>query len=106
MARLWHAATLLREHRGDGHFAALVAEGIGGTQAHVLHALSQGWPLWRGLAFFITGISGSMLHDARSSPPTCPSTLSNLMEHGSLARIGVVLELGIVLTQAVTAVWF
>jgi hypothetical protein len=44
VARLWHAATLLREHRGDGHVAALVAEGIGGTEAHVLHALSEGIP--------------------------------------------------------------
>jgi hypothetical protein len=44
VARLWHAATLLREHRGDGHNAALVAEGIGGTEAHVLHALSEGMP--------------------------------------------------------------
>jgi hypothetical protein len=44
VARLWHAATLLREHRGDGHNAALVTEGIGGTQAHVLHALSEGIP--------------------------------------------------------------
>ncbi|GAA4367835.1 hypothetical protein GCM10023088_16100 [Actinomadura verrucosospora] len=42
VARLWHAATLLREHRGDGHNAALVAHGIGGTQAHVLMALSLG----------------------------------------------------------------
>ncbi|MFJ7217967.1 MarR family transcriptional regulator [Amycolatopsis sp. NPDC098790] len=40
VARLWHAATLLREHRGDGHTVALLAEGIGGTEAHVLHALS------------------------------------------------------------------
>jgi hypothetical protein len=44
VARLWHAATLLREHRGDGHIAALVAAGIGGTEAHVLHALSQDVP--------------------------------------------------------------
>jgi hypothetical protein len=44
VARLWHAATLLREHRGDGHNAALVAAGIGGTEAHVLHALSEGIP--------------------------------------------------------------
>ena len=44
VARLWHAATLLREHRGDGHNAALLAEGIGGTEAHVLHALSEGIP--------------------------------------------------------------
>lgn len=40
--RLWHATTLLREHRGDGHNAALVAHGIGGTEAHVLLALSLG----------------------------------------------------------------
>jgi len=44
VARLWHAATLLREHRGDGHIAALMAAGIGGTEAHVLHALSEGTP--------------------------------------------------------------
>jgi hypothetical protein len=44
VARLWHAATLLREHRGDGHNAVLVAHGIGGTEAHVLLALSLGMP--------------------------------------------------------------
>jgi hypothetical protein len=42
VARLWHAATLLREHRGDGHNAALLAHGIGGTEAHVLVALTLG----------------------------------------------------------------
>ena len=42
VARLWHAATLLREHRGDGHNCALVAHGVGGTEAHVLLALSHG----------------------------------------------------------------
>jgi hypothetical protein len=42
VARLWHAATLLREHRGDGHLTALVSAGIDGQEAHVLHALSQG----------------------------------------------------------------
>ncbi|WP_433508643.1 MarR family winged helix-turn-helix transcriptional regulator [Nonomuraea sp. CA-143628] len=42
VARLWHAATLLREHRGDGHNAALLAHGIGGTEAHVLMAVSLG----------------------------------------------------------------
>ncbi|MFI6318317.1 hypothetical protein ACIBG8_12395 [Nonomuraea sp. NPDC050556] len=42
VAKLWHAATLLREHRGDGHNTALVTHNIGGTQAHVLLALSLG----------------------------------------------------------------
>jgi hypothetical protein len=36
LARLWHAATVLREHRGDGHFAALVAAGIDGCEALAL----------------------------------------------------------------------
>jgi hypothetical protein len=44
VARLWHGANLLREHRGDGHVAALLASGIGGTESHVLHALSEGTP--------------------------------------------------------------
>src|SRR5919197_4918965 len=42
VARLWHAANMLREHRGDGHIVALVSEGIGGTEAHVLSALEMG----------------------------------------------------------------
>jgi len=37
-ARLWQAATLLREHRGDGHSAALLAAGIDGCEALVLKA--------------------------------------------------------------------
>ncbi|MGH9156568.1 MAG: SCO6745 family protein [Acidimicrobiales bacterium] len=44
VARLWHGANLLREHRGDGHVAALLTLGIAGTEAHVLHALSEGTP--------------------------------------------------------------
>ena len=32
---LWLALTVLREHRGDGHVAALVAEGLDGCEANV-----------------------------------------------------------------------
>jgi hypothetical protein len=42
VARLWHASTLLREHRGDGHNIVLAAHGIGGSEAHVLMALALG----------------------------------------------------------------
>ena len=42
VARLWHAANMLREHRGDGHVVALVSERIGGTESHVLSALDMG----------------------------------------------------------------
>ncbi len=44
VTRLFHAASLLREHRGDGHIAALMIEGVGGLEAHVLHALDLGMP--------------------------------------------------------------
>lgn len=44
VGRLFHAASLLREHRGDGHIAALMVEGIGGLEAHVLLALDMGMP--------------------------------------------------------------
>jgi hypothetical protein len=35
---VWHAARLLREHRGDGHIATLVVEGLGRIDALVIHA--------------------------------------------------------------------
>jgi len=34
--RLWHAATVLREHRGDGHFAAVATADIDGCEVLVL----------------------------------------------------------------------
>jgi hypothetical protein len=44
VVRLFHAASLLREHRGDGHIAALMVEGVGGLEAHVLLALDMNMP--------------------------------------------------------------
>lgn len=55
LARLWQAVTVLREHRGDGHVAALVQRGVTGLDALVSHtaggrgfapafaAASRGW---------------------------------------------------------------
>ncbi|MET7858016.1 hypothetical protein ABZS81_12455 [Streptomyces sp. NPDC005318] len=44
----WHAATLLREHRGDGHLAALLAAGLDPVEALVSHtATGKGMsPRW------------------------------------------------------------
>lgn len=42
VSRLWHAANMLREHRGDGHIVALMSEQIDRTEAHVLSALDLG----------------------------------------------------------------
>ena len=38
LAKLWHAATLLREQRGDGHVAVLAAHQVSGRECNVLHA--------------------------------------------------------------------
>lgn len=44
----WHAATLLREHRGDGHLAALLAAGLDPVEALASHtATGKGMsPRW------------------------------------------------------------
>src|SRR3954462_12102631 len=44
VVRMFHAASLLREHRGDGHIAALMTEGVGGLEAHALFALGMDMP--------------------------------------------------------------
>jgi hypothetical protein len=41
---LWHAATLYREFRGDGHVACLLGEDIDGCEAHVLAAAAGQLP--------------------------------------------------------------
>jgi len=46
-ARSWHAATVLREHRGDGHVAACVAADLTGLEANVLAAAAGPLPAER-----------------------------------------------------------
>ena len=41
---LWHAQTLLREFRGDGHVSVLTAEGLGPVEALVIHAATGDVP--------------------------------------------------------------
>lgn len=60
--------------------------------------------LYLGLA--VTGALGFQLVRGQLYVADDPTgTLSNLVEHTSMARLGIVLELGIVLTQALTAAW-
>jgi len=40
--QLWHAATILREHRGDGHVAALLTAGVDGCESLVWRAALEG----------------------------------------------------------------
>ncbi len=43
--RLWRAAELVREHRGDGHLAALATAGLDAAEANVLTELWLGFDL-------------------------------------------------------------
>ena len=39
-AQVWHATTLLREHRGDGHVRALIAAGFDPCESHITQVAS------------------------------------------------------------------
>lgn len=41
---LWHAISLLREYRGDGHIAAMTTEGVDGPSALVIHGATGDVP--------------------------------------------------------------
>ena len=85
--RLWQAATVLREHRGDGHFAAMATADIDGCEVLVLRCgldmrredlqPIRGWTdeQWDAAAARLT--AGAGLARAARSPPragTCTQT--------------------------------
>ncbi|GAA1237356.1 hypothetical protein GCM10009665_29390 [Kitasatospora nipponensis] len=79
--RLWQAASTLREHRGDGHVAALVAAGLDGCEAPVLHcALNASREVLQPLR----GWTDQEWQDAAA----------RLVERGWLTSQGAVTELG------------
>ncbi|GAA1368542.1 DUF4386 domain-containing protein [Catellatospora chokoriensis] len=63
-----------------------------------------------GLAYLglaVTGFLGFLfIREQLYVPDDAARTAANLITHESLARLGVLADLGMVLTQAVTAVWF
>ena len=61
--------------------------------------------LYLGLA--VTGLVGYMLIRNQLFVAGDPeATMANLIQHESLARLGIVLEMGVVITQALVALWF
>ena len=42
---LWHTATLVREHRGDGHVHTLAVAGLDACEAHVLRIADDSLPI-------------------------------------------------------------
>jgi len=61
--------------------------------------------LYLGLA--LTGLLGFMLvRNQLFVADDAEATLANLVQHESVARLGIVLEMGVVITQALVALWF
>ena len=78
---LWHAQSILREYRGDGHIAQLVVRGLSGTEALVTHAAAgdvpahllrstRGWSreAWDDAVDALRGAGGSSRARSSASP--------------------------------------
>ena len=121
---LWHALSLLREHRGDGHVAALTAAGLSGLEALVTHTAtgqgftpefaqaSRGWAAadWDGA---VAGLAARGLLDEAGALTTAGLEVRATVErdtdrmaappwrHLGDERTGQVIELGRQLSRAV-----
>jgi hypothetical protein len=102
VARLWHAATLLREHRGDGHVAALVAADIDGAEALMLRigadlAVQAGAP-----AHVVPGWGRDQMPVARGwTDAELHAAAFRLAERGLLAERGPATAAGLALHRAI-----
>lgn len=92
LTRLWWAATVLREHRGDGHVAVLLTAGIGPCQALVLAAATGAY-----------GADGAaLLRQSRQWPDDAWAAASDhLVERGWLTPGGDLTDAGRAGHQAV-----
>ena len=82
LAEVWQACTTLREHRGDGHVAALLVHGIEGIDAHLLAAGT-------------TGVPAELLRDNRGwSEEDWKGAMSSLASHGLLHTDGRATDAG------------
>ena len=89
---MWHAATLLREHRGDGHVAALAVAGLSGIEALVLHNATG------------TTVTSAVLKQTRGwSEQQWAAAGDRLRERGLLDEAGEVTKTGTVLRGEVEA---
>jgi hypothetical protein len=90
--QLWHAATLLREHRGDGHIAALVLAGLSGPEAAV--------------SYVATGSSmpEDLLRATRGySEDEWNATKDQLRDRGLMDAAGTLTDAGVALRASVEA---
>jgi hypothetical protein len=92
LTRLWQAATLLREHRGDSHFAALAASGIDGCEAVVLRSAKD------------TDVSRDLMQPVRGwTDEQWGAAGSRLVERGWVGEDGAMTAAGCEVHDAVEA---
>lgn len=126
LGALFHAATLLREFRGDGHVAALVTAGLSGLEALVTHtatgrgfvprfaAVTRGWSAeqWDGASRrlaeqgvldadgAVTETGRRLRADLEDATDRASSTPFSVLEDGEVGRLT---ELGRALTRRALA---
>ncbi len=91
LGEAWQACTALREHRGDGHVAALVCAGLGGVESHLLAGAAKGIP-------------SDVLREARGwSSASWQAALAAMAARGLLHADGRVTDAGRILHAEVEA---
>ena len=92
LTRLWQATTLLREHRGDGHWAALTAADIDGCEAVVLRCAKD------------TDITRAMMQPARGwTDEQWDAAAARLAGRGLIGEDGAMTTAGRAVHDAVEA---
>ena len=93
---LWHAQSILREYRGDGHIAQLVVHGLSGLEALVTHAAAgdvpahllrstRGWPreAWDGAVEALRGAGLARAGRRRSASRQSGAAQRRAIEDGT-----------------------
>jgi hypothetical protein len=87
---LWHAVTLLREHRGDAHLHALLSAGLSGIEALITHVATG------------TGFTVGFAQQSRGwSPEQWSDASAGLVERGLLDGDGALTEDGAALRREI-----
>lgn len=124
LSALWQLAGTLREHRGDGHIAAMVAGGLSGLEANVLQVAAgrgeaavmqtaRGWSpeQWQAAA---DGLAGRGLLQEDELTEAGRARLADIEDRtdsaawdGALARLGksAIDDLARLLAPSIAAVW-
>ncbi|MBD8868271.1 SCO6745 family protein [Nocardioides donggukensis] len=87
---LFHALTLLREHRGDGHVAALLSHGLTGLEALVTHTAT-------GRGFTVPAAQATR----GWSPEAWDAAVAGLTERGVMTSDGELTDDGVALRRSV-----